>query len=531
MKKKTHGLTILMLKPDISTPDDAVKNPHGHASLDVTIGAEMGKLYYKQNPSQIPKWVKIFDPTATGALASLFNSGTAAAFVIKAGERFFALTFGYGKSLLKPDCNEENFGLRTVLNSVDPDKLRSVDVQSLDAVPLNRRSQSSVATALADFGLDIEQDLVYAATGHPKDPQFGKQLTGKDALKISIPLNAEDIPDLLIKLAAQYEADNYKASFAWVDHLSEIRTKALIKRLDAKLSEKIQAKEFDKTWLAIPEIIEWSDIAGFRYQKPKLGEVLEDIGWETYLESLGTEIPPTTDTFRKQCVLAISESSGQQSHAWAVYKCIYCELSLDGSDYALNNGKWFKVNSDFLSSVNESISAIPSSTLTLPAYQGNDEGAYNEGVYNGDPSYFALMDKKLIQHGGGQSKIEFCDLYTTDKYLIHVKRYGGSSVLSHLFAQGTVSARLLLSDPDFRTKVNEKLPETHRIENVSQKPKAEDFEVIYVIASNSATTSPDLPLFSKINLRNSFNQLQMYGMKVSLAFVHVLTKSESETPH
>lgn len=65
MTKKTHGLTILMLKPDVTTPDDAVKDPQGHASLEVTIGAETGKLYYKQNPSQIPKWVKIFDPTAT----------------------------------------------------------------------------------------------------------------------------------------------------------------------------------------------------------------------------------------------------------------------------------------------------------------------------------------------------------------------------------------------------------------------------------------------------------------------------------
>ncbi len=133
------------------------------------------------------------------------------------------------------------------------------------------------------------------------------------------------------------------------------------------------------------------------------------------------------------------------------------------------------------------------------------------------------MDKQLISHGGGHSKIEFCDLFSIDKHLVHVKRYGGSSVLSHLFAQGAVSARLLLSDPEFRKKVNEKLPASHRLKNVSQKPKAEDFEVVYVIASNDKDDRPELPLFSKINLRNSVNQLQTYGMKVSLAFVKVPT--------
>ena len=209
-----------------------------------------------------------------------------------------------------------------------------------------------------------------------------------------------------------------------------------------------------------------------------------------------------------------------------MYRCIYCELSCEGEDYALNNGKWFKVNAEYLKNLNDSIKQIPISSLQFPTYQGNDEGAYNEGVYKGNQDYFALMDKKLIQHGGGNSKIEFCDLFTADKHLIHVKRYGGSSVLSHLFAQGTVSARLLLSDPDFRKKVNEELPETHQLSDTTQKPNANEFEVVYAIASKSATASVDeLPLFSKINLRNSFNQLKMYGMKVSLSFIKVTASS------
>ena len=56
------------------------------------------------------------------------------------------------------------------------------------------------------------------------------------------------------------------------------------------------------------------------------------------------------------------------------------------------------------------------------------------------------------------SSKEFCDLYTVDKDICHVKKYGQSGVLSHLFAQGVVSGELFRSDIKFRQKVNQKLP-------------------------------------------------------------------------
>ncbi len=56
------------------------------------------------------------------------------------------------------------------------------------------------------------------------------------------------------------------------------------------------------------------------------------------------------------------------------------------------------------------------------------------------------MDKKNIPYGGGYSRIEFCDLFSKSKQMIHVKRYGGSSVLSHLFNQGLVSGECTPQD-------------------------------------------------------------------------------------
>lgn len=518
MKKKTHGLTVLLLKEDAQTPEVALKDAAALTKIQVPVGVQSASFFYKRavNP---PSWVKLFKPALGAQLDDLFNSGSAAVLFVSAAERTFVITFGYGRTLLNNDCYEENFGLYVVLNSVDPEKLRSVDAQSLDAVPVQVRSQASVPTGIADFGLDIEQDLIYAATGKPKDLTLGKQITGKDAVKVTLQIALDDLPDLLVKLMMQYSAESYKENFAWVDHLAEVRDVSLLTQINQRLTEKISSNDFNRTWLAVPEIIEWVDIEGFKYQKLKTGTLHSDIDWNSYIASLEGNVPCSMEILKKQKVLCIRQSSGQVAYEWSVYRCIYCELELDGATYALTNGKWYRVNVDFLSNLNAAIDDIPNCTIPLPDYVDADEGAYNERVYMTDTAYFVLMDKQNVSYGGGHSKIEFCDLYTNAKHLIHVKRYGGSSVLSHLFAQGLVSARLLLSDGQFRDSVNEKLPLTHKIEAADVKPVPSSYEVVYAIVSNNPARF-ELPLFSKINLRNCYKQLQMFGMKVSLTVIH-----------
>ncbi len=137
------------------------------------------------------------------------------------------------------------------------------------------------------------------------------------------------------------------------------------------------------------------------------------------------------------------------------------------------------------------------------------------------------MDKKLITHGGGYSKIEFCDLYTKDKKIIHVKQYGGSAVLSHLFSQGIVSGELLLAGSEFRKKVNEKLLNSHKFSNPNNKPNPSDFQIIFAIISSSSKQL-EIPFFSKVSLRNAKRRLETYGYKVLLHKISTGEQSKSE---
>jgi len=118
--------------------------------------------------------------------------------------------------------------------------------------------------------------------------------------------------------------------------------------------------------------------------------------------------------------------------------------------FVLSGGKWYRIDTDFAAAVTKSFDAVERVDLKVQNYAHSSEGDYCVAVADAPQSPYALMDKKTIQIGGGRGKIEFCDLFSASKELVHIKRYGASSVLSHLFSQGVVSAEAFRSEPEFR---------------------------------------------------------------------------------
>jgi len=112
-------------------------------------------------------------------------------------------------------------------------------------------------------------------------------------------------------------------------------------------------------------------------------------------------------------------------------------------------------------------------------------------------------------------KIEFCDLSTADKSMIRIKRYGGSSVLSHLFAQGLISAETFRSVEGFRRKFEALLPRSQKLGAGVRDVVAPKYEVVFGIISMSPRPL-NLPLFSQVNLRSAGRRLIDYGFRVRL---------------
>lgn len=521
-KIPTNKLSIYLIKQEYSSLEDIFKD---HENLTSENIENVGNFYFGDSYISEPSWIKkffgnSFNNTSENDKLKIFTASSKAVFLATVEERIFAITFGYGHTLLKPGVWEERFGLKVALNILDSENLRSIDKKNMSVVPKLSKEQMTKDGTFADFGIDIEQDLIQGITGKTKDDNFGQTITGKDSFNLSVKIDLPKIQDFLKDCYSKYNSDDYKKEFAWIDQVSEIKDPNAIKKLDNELVEKIKKENFGKVWTAIPEIISWEDVSEFKFKKHSFGD---DIDLPTYLGFLSDEEKQnlSVDILKSHYIDCVSASADDIIKSWKLYNCLYCEVENDSQIKILSNGKWYQVENVFAKQVSDSFDEFRKQTsgITLPECKQNEhEDKYNDRVAK-EIGNVCCMDRKTVNHGGANQKIEFCDLYTADKKIIHVKHYGASSVLSHLFSQGLVSGELLLSDKEFRDKLNNKFTElgkdTYKISNTSNKPKTSEYEIVFAIISKS-DNDLEIPFFSKVNIRNAKKRLEMLGYPVSL---------------
>ncbi len=516
-KKHNTQLNIFLVKDKYSKPDEIIKANSCRNPINIPIsGYGNGLLYIKHSPEKYPKWASMFREVVDINLIGK-TTNVSAAFLLEVNRRYFILVFGQGgRFLIQDDVCEERFGLLVALNSVDKESFRCIDKQSLDSIESHTRIQSGYETTADQFGLDVEQDMLKAIVGAPKNHALGKRMTGTDSLSVVVEMRLSNLPSLLSAYKDKFEEDLTATDYQWVNNISVVKsTSMVVDVLNEQLEAKFQNKDYSNLWLSIPQIINWDSVKGFMYTNGRK-LVHPDINLEGFLSTVRGGQSITVDLLKLRRVFCADEDHNQVYASWPVHKCLYAEIDYDSNKYILNDGKWFKVSQDFVTKTNDEFSHIANSSLKLPSYMGGGEGKYNRDVSNAFPEQFALLDdENKIFHGGGHGQIEACDLFSIDKQLIHVKIYGKSSVLSHLFAQGFVSGQLIQLDSEFRDKMRAKLgsPFSDLI-NVHKRPDEGEFTIIYAVISDSEAEELYLPFFSRVNLNNTYKTLSGFGYKV-----------------
>lgn len=515
-EKKTHNLSIYLVKEDYAKAHDVIDSSGCWPAISIPIAPEVqGLLFVKQTKPSPPRWAQLFADYLN--LNDLLTPGFSGTLFVRFGGRCYVLVFGQGgRFLIRDDVCEERFGLICALNSIAPRSFRAVDVQSLDAIQSQTRIQSGEATTSDQFGLDVEQDMLKAIVGAPSNPALGSRMAGSDPLSVSVKMSISDLPHLLGAYRKKFEAELSSADYEWVNNISITKSSTLIAELEAALDKKIATKNFDGIWLSIPEIIEWNTVVGFMYTHGHR-EVHSDISITGFLKTVSAGTALSLQLLKERKVTCADEDHRPVFREWPVYKCLYAEIDHDDKKYILNGGKWFGIGTDFEKRTNNDFSKIPHSKLKFPVYNGGGEGPYNQTIAKKYPSQYALLDDiHKIPHGGGHGQVEVCDLLSMDRELIHVKIYGRSSVLSHLFAQGFVSGQLIQIDSTFREKVRTKLkPPFQGLLKVAKKPDQNEFTIIYAIIS-AVKGQLHLPFFSRVNLNNTAKVLRGFGFKVEL---------------
>lgn len=515
-------LTILLLKPGVTNPEDVFKNVAALDRYPVGSGrGRVGDLYVSRSSVRTPRWAKLFAGWLEVNQLGVKTASAAAVLLVKRDDRLFAVAFGQGRHLIDPSKIEENFGIQTTLNTIDPARVRTIDRKRFDPISRLTREQASHEVPIFDFGIEPEHDMVRTLTGVPADPALGKRLSGRDSLSAVVPGDLRELPVLLERYLQRYRATTYRNKFPGIDSLTDVRDVVLLDRLEGELVDKLKRRELSRLWLVVPDLLDWTDIEGFKYSLADKAGVHPDIHFESFLESVRDNEVLSIPYLRRRRVFSISASDSTVRGEWPVFRCIYAEIDDPKGTFLLDNGKWYRIDTDLVTQVDQVVKGISVTKLPLPEYRdGETEDQYNKRFAGLKPDLYALMHGKDIRYGGGRSRIEFCDIYTKSRIMVHVKRYGGSSVLSHLFSQGVQGATLLLWDASFRKALNARLPNSHRLKNPDHRPTPDAFEVAYAIATRSAE-SLELPFFSRVTLRNAYRQLSNFGFKVTCSKVMV----------
>lgn len=413
-----------------------------------------------------------------------------------------------------------NFGLKAALNLLNVESLRSIDKSSFEQHPTQTRQQTGVAAELQSFGIDVERDLLRAITGEPTDATYGKRVSGMDALKLSVEIDLASLKDLLERIVAAHHDESYKnGPFAWVDHIGEVKDKLTHQLLDELLLKELRGTEHRNIWLTVPEIVDWNRVVGFKYSESGSAPRFYDIRIPDFLDTFKGAAPDIQRL--KQRRIYCVDSDDFVVYQRPAYRFVYAELQYQSDTYVINNGKWYKVSSSFANQINTYFSNVPKYQKDLPQFEDDTEREYNVRVANSDRESFVLLDRENIRVAAAASPVEPCDLLRDGNEFIHVKRYGGSSILSHLFNQGLVAGELFQIEAEFRKKLNEKLPEHFRIADPAPQPAVNEYEVIFAIISESDKEDLSIPFFSKISLRHVIIRLEAIGFRVSVAKIAV----------
>lgn len=420
MTERTQKLSIRLLREGVE-PADATRPGVVLEDWPMIEGA---KIALATIGGDVPKWANFLELPPQDR-ARLKNSSALGLVFLPSDGRWFAVSFGLGHVKLDPAKFEQDFGLKVVLNSVDPDLLRSTDVRTPDENTLSRRSQTSRGSDQTAFAIDVERDIVRGLAGKPKDPKFASRVAGSDGVTMDRRLEVKDLQKACSEAYQIYQKTDYQTSFKWIDQIKHVRDAATVAALRgdlvAKIDAAVKAGNPDGLHLAFPVIYDPEKGSHIQYKGFRSLRVFTDLDIAGYFEAL-TERGKTgfaDSDLDSHSVHEVDEEGRDSGGRWPVMECLATEIEHDGHTYVLSGGRWYRIDANLAKDVRDFFENSP--RVVLPAAEaGENEEKYNkrQKAVNTD---LLCLDRKLITPSGWNTKMEVCDFLSKERQLIHVK--------------------------------------------------------------------------------------------------------------
>ncbi len=522
----TQKLSIRLIKDGI-LPETTLRT----GGLNAFASIPGAKIASGSSGGNTPKWASFLNlPPADQA--KLQNLSAYAVIFLEIEKRWFVASFGGGFQRLDSAAIEQDFGLRVVVNIVDHKKLRSTDLRTPNDNTTTTRTQVSRQSSQEVFEIDHERDLIRGIEGTPSNKGFATRVVGSDALTLWRPAEISDLPAICKEALELYAKKTYQNHFSWIDHIRHERDIAVITQLDELLvdglNQAIAGSCPESLHLAWPTIYDPSNAPCVHYAGFRSRRTFPDLDIRNYIDELSERkiFTLTSDDLKSHTVIQTDDDGRKTGDQYHLHECCVYEVAHANERYVLSSGRWYKVAQAFAIEVADFFKKAPKITSLPPAQGGETEPAYNERLKN-EKANWVCFDTHEIKPSDATSDIEPCDFWDpTNCYFIHIKNETTSSKLSHLFNQGSVSARVFKTDAGFRQRLKDKARElagNTLADTLPSEPSIDPskFTILFAVMRETASkvTQPMLPFFSLVTFRQAAKQIEALGFKYAFAWI------------
>ncbi|MEU7418675.1 TIGR04141 family sporadically distributed protein [Streptomyces antibioticus] len=519
--------TVYLFRTEAASFDELLREfPEGSRApeqRDLADGLDMEcEVWIMPQEPRPPTWLKYV--TSLANLSDLRNSTSSVAILFKAGDRFFAVCFGYSQSMLNHELLEPEFGLRVTANMADPEKIAAMQVRTLSENSRQQRSQTANKSRVADFDLEVEREwLRYLKADVTAGVDWANGVGGSQSLSLTTDHELAEFPSILSALLSEFESDSYKGKFPYIDNFTPIaKGDPVLDDLWTALIEAIKQPDGKKIGVASPDDLLGADVASWKiFGDGKRGRApVEELSFSSIVDQIDVDKLEADREKLKIVPLNVSDEAIRTKRPLTDY--FVFEFDSSGETYALCLGQWFQISSDYVAEINERISRIEDITdsIRLPAWKSGKEGEYNERVCK--QFGYIHLDAKNFSIGGPHQKIEVCDFITPDFDFVCVKKMEDSATMSHLFSQAAVSADLYFMNAQGQG-ANSTGYADHIKSLYKQKwgtvdtVEAERRMVLAIATEKPGPIASSLFFFSKVNLAQRVEDLRKSAFRVAIA--------------
>lgn len=526
-------ITLHLLRTGVEPQRDLLREATRFREVDVHppgVEGVVWRLFVRSKPAQRAAWTQNVEPIVVGpsGLNRLKAQSSAGVLLVGIQERVFAVTFGTGHHALEPVTIEPGFGLRVTANVVAQDRVTSANTKGFNQSARSQKTILPAASAFADLGVEPAEEWIRQLSGKVTDSDFAATAAGADSLKLNIrEFSLRALPGKLQQILEHYEDDAYRESFPFLDNFTRLaKGNPLVAELDAVAAERVRNRDPELAFAA-PDPFEQLAIHHYRLSYYRYAD-LDELATESVYEVLDT-FKQRDDILHRVSVRALNEDDEDVDRTYDLYDYLQVEVEhADGGRYALTSGSWFRVDRDYLVEVEQYVEGLEDLTdplglkdwdpTALKPKKKSDtaEGLYNEGLAK--DRKWQLLDKKNLVYSRYR-RIEVCDVLTPARELLCVKNATKSSTLSHLFAQGSVSAALMHE----RKYQDHLMKFMRKIRKDAEYGRREDWTFVYAIATaKPGPLGKSLFFFSKVNLMVNARQIEALGYRVAVAKIQIV---------